>query len=70
MITITADEDRAALDLMIAAERGSLARLRRAVQLHRDVLNSPREHVAEMEAQAVKSAQAIEWMEGERAKLG
>lgn len=70
MIPITLDEDRAALDSLIAGERSSLARLRRAVQLHRDVLNSPREHVAELEAQAVKSAQAIEWMEGERAKLG
>ena len=66
-IQITADEDRVALDSLIAGERASLARLRWAVQLHRDVLGSPREYVAELEAQAIKSAQAIEWLEGKRA---
>lgn len=65
-ITITPDEDRLALEQLIAANRAELARLRRLVQLHRDVLNSPAASIAELEAQAIKIAQAVEWLEGQR----
>lgn len=68
MKPLTTDETNTALDQLIAAERMALARLRLQVQLHRDVLNSPADVVTQLEAQAIKSAQAIEWLEAQKAQ--
>lgn len=69
MIPLTMAENQQALDSMIAGERIQLAQTRWRIQLHRDVLNSPAEAVAALEAQAMKSAQAIEWMQAQRDSL-
>lgn len=69
MKPITQDEHTLALDQLIAANRAELARLKWQVQLHRDILNSPAESVAQLEATAAKSAQAIEWLEAQREKI-
>lgn len=66
MKPLTQDENNVALDQLIAGERLALARVKFQVQLHRDVLNSPAETVTALEAQAIKSAQAIEWLEARR----
>lgn len=65
MKPLTIDENNAALDQLIAGERMALARVRLQVQLHRDVLNSPADTVTQLEAVAIKSAQAIEWLEAQ-----
>jgi len=69
MKPLTSDETTTALDQLIGGERIVLARVRWLIQLHRDVLLSPQAQITEYEAQATKSAQAIEWMEAQRAAL-
>jgi hypothetical protein len=69
MKPLTDDEHAFALDQLIAGERQALARVRWQLLLHRDVLTSPADTVAALEVQAAKSAQAIEWMETQRAHL-
>lgn len=69
-IQITPDEDRAALAELLTAWRAELARVRRTLMLHRDVLNSPADAVAGFEAQAIKAAQAIEAIESWRDGAG
>lgn len=68
-IIITPDEDLAALESLIATSRAELARQRRALQLHRDILGSPAEHVTRLELDALKCAQAVEWLEAQRAAV-
>jgi hypothetical protein len=69
MKPLTQDENTVALDQLIAGERQALARTRWQVQLHRDILNSPAETLTQVEAAAMKSAQAIEWLEAQREKM-
>lgn len=69
MKPLTHEENIRALDQLIEGERLGLARARWQLQLHRDVLNSPAETVTALEAAAMKSASAIEWMESQRARL-
>ena len=68
MIPSTAD-DVAAIDRLLAAWRASLAEARWSVRVHRDVLLSPAEHVATLEAQAIQASKAIAYLESERVKL-
>jgi len=69
VITLTPADNLAAIDRLLAAWRVSLADARWSVQVHRDVLNSPAEHVTALEAQAIQASKAIAYLEGERAKL-
>lgn len=69
MKPLTHDENALALDQLIQGERQQLARLRWQIQVQRDVLNAPADQVAQIEAAAIKSVQAIEWMEAQRAKV-
>lgn len=69
MKPLTNEENALALDQLIQGERQALARLRWQVQIRRDVLNAPAAEVAELEANAIRSAQAIEWMEAQRVKV-
>jgi hypothetical protein len=69
MKPLTSDENMTALDQLLGGERAQLARIRWQIQLHRDVLNSPGDTITALEAQAIKSGQAIEWMETQRQAL-
>jgi hypothetical protein len=69
MKPLTSDENMFALDQLLSGEREQLARIRWQIQIHRDVLNSPGGTIVALEAQAIKSAQAIEWMEAQRQAL-
>lgn len=68
-IIFSPDENRAALDELILANRAELAKLRWVHQLHRDLLNSPQDVVSGIEAQAIKTAQAVEWLMEQRDAL-
>jgi len=69
MKPITQDENIFALDQLISANRAEMARIKWQVQLHRDILNSPAETVTQLEAAAVKTGQAVEWLEKQRDSL-
>lgn len=68
MKPLTNEENALALDQLMAGERLGLARLRYQIHVQRDVLNAPADQIAQLEAAAIKSVAAIEWMEGQRAK--
>lgn len=68
MTPLTPAEDLAAIERLLAEWRVVLGNARWSVQVHRDVLNSPTEHVASLEAQAVQASKAIAYLEAERAK--
>lgn len=69
MKPLTPEENALALDQLIAGERAQLARLRWQIQVQRDVLNGPADQIAQLEAAAIRSVQAIEWMEAQKAKV-
>jgi len=67
--TLTTADNLAAIERLLSAWRVSLADARWSIQVHRDVLNSPAEHVTALEAQAINATKAIDFLEAERAKL-
>lgn len=69
MITLSTDENMTALDQMIAADRVALARLRYQLNVHRDILQSPAATITELEAQAIRTAQVVEYLEQQRASF-
>lgn len=68
-VQITRDEDRQALQELIAQERASLAKLKRFIAFQRDVLSAPADRYTEAEASAMRCVQAIEWYTQELGKL-
>jgi len=68
-ITLTTADNLAAIERLLSAWRESLAEASWGVKVHRDVLNSPAERVAGLEAQAISATKAIGFLEAERAKL-
>lgn len=68
MTSLTPAEDLAAIERLLVEWRAVLGNARWSVQVHRDVLNSPTEHIARLEAQALDASKAIAYLEGERTK--
>lgn len=69
MNAITPTEERAAIEECLKTSRAELAQVREWLMLHRDVLISSKERVAELEASAIRAAQAVKHFEARKGQL-
>lgn len=69
MNALTHAEEHAAVDVCLAIARAELAQAREWLMLHRDVFRSPKERVDELEATAIRAAQAVKHFEARKGQL-
>lgn len=66
---LTPTEEQAAVETCLKTSRAELAQAREWLLLHRDVLLSPKERIAELEATAIRAAQAVKHFEARKGQL-
>lgn len=68
-MVISLEHNLAALDRMASAWESQIAELRWSIELHRDVLKSPKETIDSLENTAAKAIGAWNWCIDQKRKL-